>query len=227
MNHLKREQPRMATIRAERVLESRARFDPAFSVLDDPPVAALHALSLWRNWVGPAPLSTRARVPVPVPAPRRPAHRPRGGASRHSPPGCPRAQCRPRRVVHAAACPPAASRTASRRTPPAAGSAVRAARRWSGGHAAPAMVNAAIVNVAIVSRSRYVLVRWSRSTCLYDSSYMRHSKYSHSKYSTCLYDSSYIRHGLSPESERVRLGAFGAVSGAPAPASTPSICHSK
>ena len=55
MNHLKREQPRMATIRAERVLESRARFDPAFSVLDAPPVAALHALSLWSNWVGPAP----------------------------------------------------------------------------------------------------------------------------------------------------------------------------
>ena len=49
----------MATIRAERVLESRARFDPAFSVLDAPPsrppVAALHALSLWSNWVGPAP----------------------------------------------------------------------------------------------------------------------------------------------------------------------------
>ena len=36
----------MATIRAERVLESRARFDPAFSVLDAPPVAALHALPM-------------------------------------------------------------------------------------------------------------------------------------------------------------------------------------
>jgi|NorSeaMetagenome_1021524.scaffolds.fasta_scaffold422608_1 hypothetical protein len=76
------------------------------------------------------------------------------------------------------------------------------------------------------------MICWSRSTCLHYFPYMhmhmhmRRSKYSHSKYSTCVYDASYMRHGLSPESERVRLGAFGAVSGAPAPASTPSICQS-